>query len=118
MIDAHIDVAAALAGQGLKYKIIEKILKDKGIINQNGKPYHNATISSNVVNKYPSLRRSAKKGKERNTKTIKKTKTNQANKEKKLKENAKKFNDIKRLNNIIEDDTIFRSAIKDLLANK
>jgi hypothetical protein len=54
---------ATLVKEGKTYTEIENILKQEGIVDHNGKPFHNAKLSSLVLKEYPELRQRTRKSK-------------------------------------------------------
>lgn len=52
-----IDYAAGRRRQGVEYKDIENELKAAGVVDHNGKPFHNANLSKGVADTYPELRK-------------------------------------------------------------
>ena len=66
-----VDYAAKRRKEGAEYKDIENELKNAGVTDHNGKPFHNANLSSSVIKSYPELR----------TRSLKKSQTNQTTSE-------------------------------------
>lgn len=55
------EYAAIKVKAGVDYPTIEQDLKTKGIVDHNGKFFHNAKISAMVVDEFPELRQREKK---------------------------------------------------------
>lgn len=51
------EFAADQVRKGVGYLEIEKLLKQEGIVDHNGRAFHNAIISKMVVDAYPELRK-------------------------------------------------------------